>query len=280
MASAEPGVTFFGHAMARIELPGGSVVTDPVLRRRVAFLEWVAPQPSLAALDSLDAVLVSHLHHDHCDLPSLRQLGRDRLLVVPAGTGTFFLRRGFTDVAELRPGDSLAVGGLTVTATPAAHDGRRRPAGPPTSRALGYLVEGGGLTVYFAGDTAAFPRMADLCQELTVALLPVAGWGRTMGPGHLDPWSAAQALTMLRPEVAVPIHWGAFRPVWQRDAPQVTDRPAVSFAKAVMASRAPSAVVALLPGTSFRIRRFRKTPEPGPGARAAAPPPPPWRAMT
>src|SRR6185312_7857481 len=77
---------------------------------------------------------------------------------------------------------------------------------------LGYLVRGT-RTVYFAGDTDLFPGMADVAGELDLALLPVAGWGPKVGPGHLDPERAAEALTLLRPRVCVPIHWGTYSPL-------------------------------------------------------------------
>ena len=67
--------------------------------------------------------------------------------------------------------------------------------------------------MYFAGDTDLFPEMSTLAGTLDVALLPVAGWGSRVGPGHLDPERAAQALQLLRPRMAVPIHWGTLSPL-------------------------------------------------------------------
>ena len=72
----------------------------------------------------------------------------------------------------------------------ARHDGRRL--GGPHAETLGYLVRGGH-SVYFAGDTELFAEMSDLARPLDVALLPVAGWGPTLGPGHMDPLDAARA---------------------------------------------------------------------------------------
>jgi L-ascorbate metabolism protein UlaG (beta-lactamase superfamily) len=64
--------------------------------------------------------------------------------------------------------------------------------------------------VYFAGDTDLFPGMAKLRKRVDVALLPVWGWGRGVGPGHLDPDRAARAAAIISPEIAIPIHWGTF----------------------------------------------------------------------
>jgi hypothetical protein len=98
-----------------------------VLRRRIGPLRrhGAAPDPGLA--EGVDAVLISHLHHDHADVPSLRRLSRTVPVLAAPGSGDFLARRGFGDVRELAPGDSGSVGGVRVTATEANHPagGRR-----------------------------------------------------------------------------------------------------------------------------------------------------------
>jgi L-ascorbate metabolism protein UlaG (beta-lactamase superfamily) len=78
--------------------------------------------------------------------------------------------------------------------------------------AIGFVLNGVGGTVYFAGDTDLFDGMAEVDDALDVALLPIAGWGPTLGSGHLGPREAAIALSRLRPRRAVPIHWGTLYP--------------------------------------------------------------------
>lgn len=209
---ARPGgrIWFLGHATVGIELDGVRLLTDPLLGGRVGFLGRRHPVPPAAHALEPDAVLLSHVHHDHLDLPSLRLLGRDRPIVAPPGTATLLARHGFARVRELAVGESLQIGGVRVLATHADHEGRRPPFGPNVP-CVGYVVEGTS-RVYFAGDTDIFPGMADL-GRLDVALLPVAGWGPTLGPGHLDPRRAAEALRLIRPRAAVPIHWGTLAPL-------------------------------------------------------------------
>jgi len=48
---------------------------------------------------------------------------------------------------------------------------------------------------------------------LDAALVPIWGWGPRVGPGHMNPDQAAEALMLLQPKVAVPIHWGTFLPI-------------------------------------------------------------------
>jgi len=198
-------IVFLGHACVLIELDGVRLLTDPLLRARVAHLRRHAPPVDMEVTAGLDAVLISHLHHDHLDLASLRLLGRDTPLLVPAGAGAWLRRRRFETVTELAVGEETDVGALAIAAVQARHDGRR--ALGPRAQTLGYVVRGR-RAIYFAGDTELFDGMADISPRLDVALLPVGGWGPRLGPGHMDPLQAAHAASLLRPRIAIPVHWG------------------------------------------------------------------------
>jgi L-ascorbate metabolism protein UlaG (beta-lactamase superfamily) len=204
-------VTYVGHATTLMELDGVRLLTDPILRSRVGPLRRHGPPPPPGLTDELGAVLVSHLHHDHADLPSLRRLDRDIPLLVAPRAGSFFARRGFTSVAELAPGDSVRIGEVEVTATEALHPTERRV--ERDSGAIGFVLAGPRRRVYFAGDTDLFDGMAELGRGLDLALLPIWGWGPTIGSGHLDPERAARAAALIEPRIAVPIHWGTLYPL-------------------------------------------------------------------
>jgi L-ascorbate metabolism protein UlaG (beta-lactamase superfamily) len=246
---AETWLTYAGHSTLLIEMSGVRLLTDPVLRRRVAHLNRQVASPDVTCQD-VDAVLISHLHWDHLDIPSLRLLNSDARLIVPPGVGDRLWARGFRRMEELRVGQSTTVGSLQVTATPAEHTGGLYPFGP-TSECIGFLI-GGSYQVYFAGDTDLFPEMATIEPNLDAALLPVWGWGPRLGTGHMDPQRAAEALTVLRPRVAVPIHWGTFCPIgvaWLR--PQFLWRPPRAFERHASALTPEVEVRVLDPGESF-----------------------------
>ena len=191
-------------------MDGTRLLTDPILRRRVGPMVRHGAPPGAGTTERRDADLVSHLHRDHADLGSLRRLDRDLRLLVPPGSRRFFERRGFRAVTELAPGDSATIGTLGVTAVDAHHDGGRRRSAADV-RAIGFLVKGS-RKVYFAGDTDWFPGMEKLSPGLDLALLPIWGWGPSIGEGHLDPEGAARAAAALSPRLAVPIHWGTLYP--------------------------------------------------------------------
>lgn len=204
-------VTYVGHATVEIELDGVRLITDPVLRNRVVHLRRQVPLTPGPGGRKPDAVLVSHQHFDHLDLPTLRALGSNVRIVSGPGTGRLLRKKGFTRIVELAVGASTAVGPVTVTAVPAAHSGSRRPMSE-AGEAVGFLV-GGSKQIYFAGDTDVYPEMDRIHSAVELALMPVWGWGHTLGVGHLDPDGAAQAVEMIKPRIVIPIHWGTFFPM-------------------------------------------------------------------
>ncbi len=235
-------LSYIGHATTLIELGKTRILTDPLLRQRVAHIRRRSPPPRDDALGRLDALLISHAHHDHLDPPSLRRLSPSCPVFVPRGCGGILRRRAIGNVVEVRAADRVRVGDIVVEAFPALHDGRRYPLGRHCP-ALSYVLEGSP-SVYFAGDTDLFPEMGALAGRVDVAVLPVAGWGPRVGAGHLDPERAARAVALIRPRVAVPIHWGTLSVIWARRTADPY-APARAFARAA-AGIAPEVDVRIL----------------------------------
>ena len=252
-APPRAAIQYVGHATTLVDVGGVRLLTDPLLRNRVAHLRR-ATKVDPGALRGIDAVLVSHLHYDHLDLPSLEKLGRDMPVVAPRGAGALIRRKaGIKNVAELRAGEEITIGGLTVRATKAAHDTGRMPLGAQ-AEPLGYVIEGDGRSVYFAGDTDLFDEIADLA-PVDVALLPIWGWGPTMGPGHMDPTRAAQAAALLQAKIAIPIHWGTYYPIHlgMQGPPGFLETPPALFEQAIR-DHAPSTSARILaPGEETAI---------------------------
>jgi len=212
MIQHQPKITYIGHATTLIETGGLRLLTDPVLRKWVWHLHRGQTAINTDWYRQIDAVLISHLHWDHLDLPSLKLLGKDTRLIVPRGAGLFMAQQGFANIEELGVDQSITLGQTDIRATYARHDGTRSPFSGLSVDSLGFLIRNRH-TIYFAGDTDLFPAMTDLtANPLDVALLPVWGWGPTLGRGHMDPYQAARALQLLRPKLAIPIHWGTLFP--------------------------------------------------------------------
>jgi L-ascorbate metabolism protein UlaG (beta-lactamase superfamily) len=212
-------VRWLGHATVLIESGQARLLTDPLLRTRLWHLSRRVSVPPVGG--PLDAVLISHVHRDHLDVASLASLEGNPCIVGPRGLADLLLHRGFDRVVELEEGEAATVADVRVVATSARHPTRRGWRSPWVP-ALGFIIEGA-QRIYFAGDTDIYPEMARLA-PLDLALLPVWGWGPKLGAGHMNPHTAAQAVQLLRPRVAVPIHWGTYWPSGRR-GPRLTQPP-------------------------------------------------------
>jgi L-ascorbate metabolism protein UlaG (beta-lactamase superfamily) len=231
-------LTWLGHATVLLDLGGVRLLTDPVLRARVAHLQRRTPTPPDPR--PIDGVLISHVHSDHLDRPSLKIFPGVATL---APVGAAPMLKGL-DVREVRAGDRADLAGVDVTVLHAWHEARRYP-GMKVIDALGYVVN----RVWFAGDTDLHEDMESLRGEVDVALVPVWGWGPSLGPGHMDPDRAAEAVALVAPAVAIPIHWGTFLPYGSRRTDLLVSPPVQFSAKA--AELAPSTRIEVLsPGGS------------------------------
>jgi L-ascorbate metabolism protein UlaG (beta-lactamase superfamily) len=244
-------IVYVGHATVLLDLDGVRLLTDPVLRSRFAHLRR-AGKVDLEALRDLDAVLISHGHFDHLDLPSLERLGRDVPILAPKGARRLLEKKGFGSVVELAVGDEHRVGPLAVRGTAAVHDPMRRPFGMRADP-LGFVIQGS-RSVYFAGDTEVFDEMAAL-GPVDIALVPIAGWGPRVGAGHMDARAAAEAVRLLRPSLAVPIHWGTYFPLRAdlRGLPPLVEGPAEEFRARVRAVAPDTEVRVLRPGEATEV---------------------------
>ncbi len=245
-------LTFLGHSAVLVDLDGVRVLTDPLLGHLAVVIRRQVPAVTPDTLVDLSAVFISHGHLDHLDLKSLRALPGEPALIVPVGLGRVVAKAARGAVHEMRAGDRLQVGDLTLEAVHAEHS-RRRSLFTAAEGPLGVLIVGS-TRVYFAGDTGLFPGMWQLAGRVDVALLPVSGWGPTLGRGHLDPQRAAEAAVRICPAVATPIHWGTLYPLGlRRVAGRQFEGPGEAFREAVAARDARIEVRVLRPGQSMSL---------------------------
>ncbi len=245
-------IVYLGHASVLLQMQGVRILTDPLLNNRVLHLYRRSAPVSAVHYAEIDAVLISHNHWDHLDLPSLRRLGRETRIIAPRGVGAMLRRRGYTNIEQLREGEHTQIGSVRVRATHANHMGGR-PLVSVATASLSYRVEGA-RRIQFFGDTDFFPGMTEIAEDLDIALVPVSGWGPTLGVGHMDPEQAARALTLLRPRLAIPIHWGTFFPFGIRRLGRAAgDDPAHRFSQ-LAADIAPQVEVRVLePGEALDL---------------------------
>jgi L-ascorbate metabolism protein UlaG (beta-lactamase superfamily) len=206
--------TFVGHATVMMTSAEARAITDPVLGDYL----WGLRRAEAAALHPDDAadvslVLISHAHHDHLHLPSLRRLPRAATVVVPPRCAPLVEALGFARVVVLEPGESTEHRDLSVTAVAARHDGARGLGDWSWRGTLGYVVTARDVTAYFAGDTAYFSGFEDIGRRHhpQVALLPISGYEPlALRDAHMSPLDALYAFEDLGADLLIPIAHGSF----------------------------------------------------------------------
>jgi L-ascorbate metabolism protein UlaG (beta-lactamase superfamily) len=222
VAKDELGVTFIGHSSFFLQIDGRKVLIDPVFSKRLILLRRQRyPGVLLEELPSIDLVLLTHAHMDHLDLSSLRRVVRitRRLtggtpdVVVPRGVEDLVENLGFSRVHRLDWWEKTTVKGLKVTMTPCKHWGARLFRDMHRGYG-GYVVEGGGHSVYHSGDSAYFEGFREIGKRLKpeVALLPIGAYFPDSHRAvHTSPEEAVQAFIELGAEEMIPMHFGTFR---------------------------------------------------------------------
>jgi L-ascorbate metabolism protein UlaG (beta-lactamase superfamily) len=211
-------LTWVGHASYLLRLAGACVLADPVWSRKIPGVPPRITPPGVAwsELPAVDAVLISHNHYDHLDLPTLRRLPPGTPVLVPGGLGAWFTRRGFTHVVELDWWESVEVAGLRFDFVPAHHWSRRGLRDTCRSLWGGWVItDPGGVRLYHAGDTGYGHWFAEIGRRypgIDVAMLPIGAYAPRwfMRPVHMDPEEAVRACGDLGAARLATMHWGTF----------------------------------------------------------------------
>jgi L-ascorbate metabolism protein UlaG (beta-lactamase superfamily) len=243
--AADLSVTWFGHASALLEIDGHRLLVDPVWGHRVSPSPVFGPtrlHPAPVPLDQLppvDAVLISHDHYDHLDLPTVRALLRSQSapFVVPLGIGAHLRTWGVPEdrIIELDWNDSTTIGGLTLTCTEARHFSGRFFTRDTTLWAS-WALTGSRHRVFFGGDTGYTPAFAEIGARLgpfDLTLLPIGAYNDAWHAIHMDPEEAVRAHGDLGGGILLPIHWATFNLAFHRWAEPVQRLCAAAAAKDV-----------------------------------------------
>jgi L-ascorbate metabolism protein UlaG (beta-lactamase superfamily) len=218
----ELGVTFIGHSSFLLQMSGRKILVDPVFATRLLVLRRQRrPGLLVEELPGIDVVLLTHAHMDHLNMTSLRRVirstrrltGRTPEVVVPKGVEDLVATLGFSRVHRLVWWEKAEVRGLQVTMTPCKHWGARMFR--DTHRGYGgYVIEGGGHSIYHSGDTAYFDGFREIGARLKpqVALLPIGAYfPDSYRSVHTSPEEAVRGFVETGAEQMVPMHYGTFR---------------------------------------------------------------------
>ena len=184
-------ITWLGHDSFRIS-NGKTVYIDPY---------------ELKTGGKADVLLISHEHFDHLSLDDIKKVvSNNTSIVAPSQCSNEVKKVKVKEVVIVKPGDKVNVQGIDVEVVPAyntnkINPGTGKPFHPKEDNKVGFIVTINNVRIYHAGDTDAIPEMSKI--KADIALLPVSG------TYVMTADEAAQAATMIKPKIAIPMHYGA-----------------------------------------------------------------------
>ncbi|MGZ6144018.1 MAG: MBL fold metallo-hydrolase, partial [Myxococcales bacterium] len=191
------------------------VLTDPNLGGSIFFQQRITPA-SLTPdqLPPLQLVLLSHLHVDHFDRGTMARLPGDTPIIFPPGTAAYTGLVHQRDKQVSKFFEPIQRGGITVTPVPVLHLGGRFLVDALWNKGYaGYIVDGYGKRIFFAGDTGydheAFVEIGKRFPGIDLALIPIAP-ARGGNVNHADPEEAVKIFQDVGAKYMVPIHFEAY----------------------------------------------------------------------
>ena len=155
-------------------------------------------------VEPADYVFITHEHFDHCSEKDIKKIiGPSTIIIASESCGLeqkFLNHLNAKSLIFMGPGETSELADLKVQAVPAYNLNKNFH--PKNDGKVGYVIEISKVRIYHAGDTDKIPEMADL-QNIDIAMLPVSGT-------YVMTWQeAVEAVTMFRPKIAIPMHYGS-----------------------------------------------------------------------
>lgn len=215
---------WIGHATYLLNTGDVTVLTDPIFSKRASPVGWAGPERlippalSIAQLPSIDAVIISHNHYDHLDLPSLKTLqaiNPNMLILVPQGDKALLDSQGLVNVSQFRWWQTTKVNQTEFTFTPVQHWSGRWVTGRNTSLWGGWFLKSPNLSLYHAGDTGYSKDFITTQERMGTpdfAFIPIGAYKPRwfMKNQHVDPAEAVQIALDLQVKRSFGMHWGTF----------------------------------------------------------------------
>lgn len=215
-------VTWFGHSSLYVELDGTRLLIDPVWGERASPASFFGPKRffqaplALERLPVPDAVVLSHDHYDHLDLPTIQAIkGWDTRFIVPLGVGEHLEAWGVPPerITEKDWWEEERVGGMTLACVPARHFSGRSFIRNKTLW-CGWALIGPQHRLYYSGDTAYFNGFQAIGAKygpFDASCIELGAYDVAWPDVHIGPEQAVKAWREVRGGLLLPVHWGTFK---------------------------------------------------------------------
>jgi L-ascorbate metabolism protein UlaG (beta-lactamase superfamily) len=177
------GITWFGHASFMIE-DGKTIYLDP----------YDLPD----GVTKADLILITHDHADHFSRKDIDKIVTPSTEIVSIKSVVGDLAKDIKNLTEIAAGDTVRIGNIEIEAVPAYNI--KKGFHPKSKGHVGFIVRTPECSIYHAGDTDLIPEMKGL--DVDIAMLPIGG------KYTMDATEAAEAANLIKPVVAIPMHWG------------------------------------------------------------------------
>jgi L-ascorbate metabolism protein UlaG (beta-lactamase superfamily) len=180
---------YLGHSGFQIKGAGKTIIIDP----------YNIP----LNVDRADIILITHGHYDHCSIKDIQMLVKpNTIAITPPDAQSKIMKVKDVNLKLIAPGQKIMIEDVTIEAIPAYNISK--PYHPKNEGWVGYIINVGDISIYHAGDTDKIPEMAVLSKyNSLIALLPVSG------DFVMTPEEAAEAASIIKPALAIPMHYGA-----------------------------------------------------------------------
>jgi len=225
MPNKQPQITWLGHSTFLIQHQGINILTDPILSQRASLVDFAGPKRLVALpiryqdLPPIDYVIISHNHYDHLDARSIELLGNAPIYLVPLRLKNWFIGEGIDParILEFDWWDSMAMKGMTATATPSQHWSARGLFDRFETLWAAWHLQLDDFSLWFAGDTGynatQFKEIGQRWQNIDIALIPIGAYGPRwfMEAQHVDPEQAVRIHNDVGARLSIGMHWGTFQ---------------------------------------------------------------------